>query len=287
MPYDLLPPALWVGVSAVLGLAIGSFLNVVIYRWPREESVVFPASHCGACGAAIRPYDNIPLVSYALLRGRCRACGTGISLRYPGVEALTAFLFAVACVVDGPGLRLVADCAFISLVVPLVFIDADVRLLPSVITHPGLLFALAARLVVPNHVGLSQKPFGGAWMLGLAQDPAWFVSLVNSAAGGMLGGGLLFTLGLAYRVIRGKEGMGLGDVSMMCMVGAYLGWQLTFLTIMLASLVGSLAGLVVTRGRAFGELKLPFGVFLGIGAIAALLAGQGMLDWYLGLFRRS
>ena len=285
MPNDLLPPAFWIGATALFGLVIGSFLNVVIYRWPREESIVFPGSHCGSCGTAVRAYDNIPLLSYAALGGRCRSCSARISLRYPAVEALTGLLFVAAYFANGPGLGLVFDCIFIALVIPLVFIDADVRLLPSVITHPGLVFAFVARVLEPNLIGLSPEPFGAARALGIADDPAWFVSLVNAAAGATLGGGLLFALGVGYRIVRGREGMGLGDVSMMCMVGAYLGWQLTLMTILLASLVGTVVGLVAARGRDFNELKLPFGVFLGIGAVAALLAGEQILDWYLSLFR--
>lgn len=285
MPYDLLPPPFWIGVTAVFGLVIGSFLNVVIYRWPREESVVFPSSHCGSCGAAVKPYDNIPVVSYAVLGGRCRSCRSHISWRYPAVEALTAMLFVAAYLVDGPGLRLVFDCIFIALIIPLVFIDADVRLLPSVITHPGLVFALVARLFEPNLVGFSPEPLGAARALGLANDPLWFISLVNAAAGATLGGGMLFALGVAYLIVRRREGMGLGDVSMMCMVGAYLGWQLTLVTILIGSLVGSITGVFLLRGRDASELKLPFGVFLGIGAVAALLAGRGLVEWYLGFFR--
>jgi leader peptidase (prepilin peptidase)/N-methyltransferase len=285
MPYDLLPPAFWVCASAAFGLVIGSFLNVVIYRWPRAESIVFPGSHCGSCGAAVKPYDNIPVLSYAILGGRCRACREPYSMRYPAVEALTGLLFAAACYVDGPSLRLVFDCIFISLVVPLVFIDADVRLLPAVITHPGLVFALVARIVEPNLVGLSPKPFGGAHLLGIADSPAWFISFVNSAAGATLGGGMLFSLGVLYRIVRKREGMGLGDVSMMCMVGAYLGAQLTLLTILVASLVGSVVGIALSRGRSMGEMRLPFGVFLGIGAIVALLAGVPLVEWYAGFFR--
>jgi leader peptidase (prepilin peptidase)/N-methyltransferase len=168
------------------------------------------------------------------------------------------------------------------MLVPLVFIDADWHLLPNVITHPGLVFALAARLVVPNLYGLQTAPGGGGWLIGLDASPDWYVSLVNAAAGGMLGGGLLYVLGVAYQMVRGREGMGLGDVAMMCMVGAYLGWQLTLVTILFASVVGSVVGLALARGRDVSEFRVPFGVFLGAGALAALLVGPKVVAWYLG-----
>lgn len=277
------PHAVWIGIFALFGLVIGSFLNVVIYRWPRGESIVFPGSHCGSCDAPVRPYDNIPVISYVVLGGKCRSCGASFSIRYPAVELLTGVLFALTCVTTGPGVRTVTDCIFVALVIPLVFIDFDVRLLPAVITLPGLFFALAASIAAPNLVGMSPRMNGGAWMLGMAASPAWYASLVNAAAGATLGGGLLFVLGVGYQLVRKREGMGLGDVSMMCFVGAYLGWELTLLTILLASVVGSVAGVIAARGRRFDEFQVPFGVFLGVGAIVSMLAGSRILAWYLGL----
>jgi leader peptidase (prepilin peptidase)/N-methyltransferase len=281
----MLPPAYWIATTALFGLVIGSFLNVVIYRWPREESIVRPASHCGSCGAPVKPYDNIPILSYAVLRGRCRSCGERFSLRYPAVELLTALLFVTAYFVDGAGLRLVFDCIFLAMLVPLVFIDAEWHLLPNVITHPGLLFALAARIVVPNLVGMRPEPLGGAWVIGLASSPLWYVSLTGAAAGATLGGGMLYVLGVGYQLVRKREGMGLGDVSMMCMVGAYLGWQLTVVTILIASVLGSVVGIAMARGRRIDELRIPFGVFLGASAAVALLAGPQLVTWYLGMYR--
>lgn len=286
MPYELLPPAFWVVVAALFGLVIGSFLNVVIYRWPREESIVMPASHCGSCGAPVKPYDNIPLVSYAALGGRCRSCRAHIPLRYPAVEALTGALFVLAVLVDGPGLEAVFDCVFLAMLVPLVFIDAEWHLLPAVITVPGFVFAVVARLLVPNLEGLTRDPFGGAAFLGIADSPDWFVSLVGVAAGATLGGGLLYSLGVVYQILYRQEGMGLGDVSMMCMVGAYLGWKLTLLTLLLASILGAVAGvaMAVIRREPLRKFPVPFGVFLGCGAAVALLAGERIVDWYAGLF---
>ena len=279
------PLAMWIGVSALVGLVIGSFLNVVIFRWPRGESIVFPGSHCGSCNAPVRSYDNIPVVSYLLLGGKCRSCREPYSIRYPAVELLTGVLFGLACVVDGPSLKLVFDAVFIAMVIPLVFIDADVRLLPSIITVPGLSLALISSLFVPKLVGMSQRIGGGGFLLGLGASPEWYASLVNAAAGATLGGGLLFVLGVAYELVRKREGMGLGDVSMMCFVGAYLGWELTLLTILLASIVGSVAGVVAARGRRIDEFQVPFGVFLGIGAVVSLLVGSRLLTWYSGLMQ--
>ncbi len=285
MPYTMLPPAFWVAVVALLGLVVGSFLNVVIHRWPREESIVLPASHCGTCGVAIKPYDNIPLLSYILLGGKCRSCGARISIRYPAVEALTAGLFLAAYAVDGPGARLFVDCVFLAMLVPLVFIDADVHLLPSAITHTGLAFALLARLFVPNLMGLDVSPGGGGWALGLSVSPEWYVSLTAAAAGATFGGGLLYVLAIGYELLRKKEGMGLGDVSMMCMVGAFLGWELTLLTVLIGSVVGATVGIALARGRRFDEYRLPFGVFLGIGAGISLLMGHAIIGWYVSRLR--
>lgn len=282
----LLPPAFWMVALALFGLVIGSFLNVVIYRLPRGESLVFPGSHCGSCSAPVRPFDNIPLVSYLLLLGRCRACRERISIRYPLVEALTAALFVAAYATGGRGLSLAFDCIFISMIVPLIFIDADVMLLPNKITHPGLLFALVARGFVPNLLGIEPQHFGIGWYLGLGDSPHWYVSLVGAAMGGVLGGGGLLLLGWLWKVVRGRWGMGLGDVSMMCMVGAYLGWELTLLTVMLASFLGSIVGIsyALARGRDL-QLALPFGVFLGAASLVALLFGERIVDWYLGPMR--
>jgi len=288
MPYDpvLLPPYFWPIVLALFGLLIGSFLNVVIYRLPRNESVVFPSSHCGACGAAIKPYDNIPLLSYLILGGRCRACKVRIPIRYPAVEALTAALFLVVYFAHGSmGLPVVLDCVFVTLIVPLVFIDAGHMILPARITFPGFLFALVARGFVPNLVGMSTDYYGGAWLLGLSDGPDWYVSLTGAAAGAVLGGGGLFALALAYELIRGEEGMGLGDVSMMCFVGAYLGWELTLLTVVLGSFMGTIVGLYqkLTQGVTMRH-PLPFGVHLGLGAVTALVAGRQIVGWYLSQF---
>jgi leader peptidase (prepilin peptidase)/N-methyltransferase len=278
---QLLPFPLALAFVAVLGAMIGSFLNVVIHRLPREESIVFPNSRCPACGAAIKPYDNIPVLSYALLRGRCRACGSPISARYPAVELLVAALFALTFWHDRVTLALPFDLVFVAAVTALVFIDAEHMILPDVITLPGVGFALIARALVPNLYGLGFL-FDGA-MRGM---PDWTVSLAGALFGALVGGGSLWLMGFLWEKLRGVEAMGLGDIKMMFMVGAYLGWAHTALTIFLAVIVGSLVGisLMIARRERDMRMLLPFGIFLGVGALVSLFAGHAIIAWYVGRF---
>ncbi|MCA1593617.1 MAG: prepilin peptidase [Acidobacteria bacterium] len=267
---------------ATVGAIIGSFLNVVIHRLPREESVVFPHSRCPSCEAAIHPYDNVPVLSWLVLRGRCRACRAPISPRYPAVEALTALLFALTfCLRSGLTLALPFDLIFVASVLALIFIDAEHMILPDVITLPGFVFALVARALVPNLYGVGFLADGY-----LAGWPVWAVSLAGAALGALVGGGFLWLVGWLWERVRGVEAMGLGDVKMMLMVGAFLGWPLTVLTIFLGVLTGSVAGIVIMfrRGRDM-QMLLPFGIFLGIGAIFSMLFGQPLVEWYAGQFR--
>lgn len=267
---------------AALGAIIGSFLNVVIHRVPREESVAFPNSRCPSCATAIRPYDNVPVVSWLVLRGRCRACRSPISARYPAVEALTAALFALTFWLRSgltPGLPF--DLAFVAALVALVFIDAEHMLLPNAITYPGVAVAFVARLLVPNLYGV-------AGLLCAAPDcpPRWAWSLANAALGALVGGGFLWAVGWLWKRLRGVEAMGMGDVKMMFMVGAYLGWPLTLLTIFVGVLGGSVAGvgLMARRGERDMQMLLPFGIFLGVGALVGLLYGRPLVEWYASKF---
>lgn len=274
-----LPTAFIVAAVAVLGAIIGSFLNVVIHRVPREESIAFPASHCPSCGTAIRPYDNIPVVSWALLRGRCRSCRAPISARYPSVELLTAVLFALTYLLhSGLTLSLPFDLAFVAAIVALIFIDAEHMILPNVITYPGFALALVARAVVPNLYGVAS--------LGDGQVPAWLLSLGGAVLGALVGGGFLWLVGWLWERFRGVEAMGLGDVKMLLMVGAYLGWPLTLLTIFVGVLTGSVAGVaaMARRGERDMQMLLPFGIFLGLGSLVSLLFGTQLIDWYVGKF---
>jgi leader peptidase (prepilin peptidase)/N-methyltransferase len=275
-------------VAGVFGAIIGSFLNVVIHRLPREESIVLPSSRCPSCGATIAFYDNVPVLSYLLIGGRCRSCKTHISARYPAVEALTAVLFVVETWHDGLTLALPFDLVFVAAITALVFIDAEHMILPNAITYPGIVFALVARVAVPYLLG--RPHFDDLEMLlngPLAGMPLWAASLVGAFLGALIGGGSLWLMGWTWEKLRGIEAMGLGDVKMMFMVGAYLGWRLTILNIFLGVLSGSVIGmaLMMRQGRRNMQMLLPFGVFLGIGAIAALLIGSNIVEWYAGQFR--
>ncbi|HEX5706239.1 MAG TPA: prepilin peptidase [Pyrinomonadaceae bacterium] len=277
-----LPTLLVLAFVAVIGACIGSFLNVVIHRVPREESIVFPNSRCPACGTNIKPYDNLPVVSWLLLRGRCRACRAPISARYPAVELLTAALFALTFIVRPVvSLSLLFDLLFVATIIALVFIDAEHMILPNAITYPGLLIAILARALVPNlqGVGFVTDTSGGF--------PVWALSLAGAGIGALVGGGSLWLVGWLWQRARGVEAMGLGDVKMMLMVGAYLGWPLTVLTIFLGVVTGSLAGvaLMLKRGERDMQMLLPFGIFLGVGALVSLLFGDAIIGWYLSKFQ--
>jgi leader peptidase (prepilin peptidase)/N-methyltransferase len=288
-----LPTPLAAVFIAALGAIIGSFLNVVIYRLPREESIVFPNSRCPQCSTAIHAYDNIPVVSYLILRGRCRKCSAPISARYPAVEALTGILFAAVFLHDilarnGPTAALPFDLLFVSALVALIFIDAEYMILPNAITYPGMVFALVARLALPLLIGRSafDDLISLAHVPSLSGLPVWAVSLIGALLGALAGGGSLWLMGWLWEKLRGVEAMGLGDVKMMFMVGAYLGWRLTVLTIFLGVVTASLTGilLMLKRGERNMQMLLPFGIFLGIGSILALLVGARIISWYAGQF---
>jgi leader peptidase (prepilin peptidase)/N-methyltransferase len=278
---------------AALGAIIGSFLNVVIYRLPREESIVFPNSRCPQCATAIHAYDNIPVISYLILRGRCRKCSAPISARYPAVEALTGILFVAVFLYDalgrgGPTAALPFDLLFVSALVALIFIDAEYMILPNAITYPGMVFALVARLALPFLMGANAFDDLNtlAHVPALSGLPVWTISLVGAVLGALAGGGSLWLMGWLWEKLRGVEAMGLGDVKMMFMVGAYLGWRLTVLTIFLGVITASLTGimLMLKRGERNMQMLLPFGIFLGIGSIIALLVGARIISWYAGQF---
>jgi leader peptidase (prepilin peptidase)/N-methyltransferase len=288
-----LPVPLAAVFIAALGAIIGSFLNVVIFRLPREESIVFPNSRCPQCSTAIHAYDNIPVLSYLILRGRCRKCSAPISARYPAVEALCGLLFAAVFLHDvfvrgGPTPALAFDLALVSAIVALIFIDAEHMILPNAITYPGIVFALVARLLLPFLMGVNafDELSSLSRVSVLAGWPVWAVSLVGAVLGALAGGGSLWFMGWLWEKLRGVEAMGLGDVKMMFMVGAYLGWRLSVLTIFLGVVTASLTGifLMLKRGERNMQMLLPFGIFLGIGSIIALLVGARIISWYAGQF---
>jgi leader peptidase (prepilin peptidase)/N-methyltransferase len=253
---DLLPLVF----VTLFGLAIGSFLNVCIYRLPRGESLAFPASHCPACGAPIAWYHNVPVIGYALLGGRCASCRGPISPVYPLVELTTAALFALHYLVIGPESLLIPRLLFAAALVALFMIDLEHQILPNVITLPGIAAGFLFALWLP---------------------PGWRSSLAGIA----LGGGLLWAVAWGYYAWRRVEGLGMGDVKMLAMVGAFLGWQLTLLTLFLSSLAGAGLGMaLVASGRGSMKLKLPFGTFIALGALVASLVGQPLVDWYGALY---
>ena len=285
---NLVPPFVGYIFAGIFGAIIGSFLNVVIHRVPNEESVVFPNSRCPSCGAVIAFYDNIPILSYMALGAKCRRCKGHISIRYPAVEALTAAMFVAVAWHDGMSVALPFDLVFVSALLALIFIDAEHMILPNAITYPGIVFAVVARIAIPfltrtphfdDLPSLINGPFEGM--------PIWVASLGGAAIGALAGGGSLWLMGWIWEKLRGVEAMGLGDVKMMFMVGAYLGWRLTILTIFVGVLSGSVIGvLLMARQREQNmQMLLPFGIFLGIGAIASLLFGSQIVGWYAGQFR--
>ena len=273
--------------AGVLGTIIGSFLNVVIHRVPREQSIVFPNSACPSCGTALRPYDNIPILSYLVLAGRCRYCRKPISIRYPVVEAITAVLFVAVALHDGTSFALPFDLAFVAALVALVFIDAEHMILPNVITYPGIVFAILTRIALPYLSGPEHFDDLPGLMGQMPNLPIWSVSLIGAAIGALLGGGSLWLMGFIWEKLRGVEAMGLGDVKMMFMVGAYLGWRLALLTIFIGVFSGSIIGIamMLKSGQRNMRMMLPFGIFLGIGAIASLLLGHRIVEWYASQYR--
>jgi prepilin signal peptidase PulO-like enzyme (type II secretory pathway) len=384
-----LPFSFYVVFAFLFGLAIGSFLNVVIHRVPRGESVARPGSHCPSCDTAIRAFDNIPLLSFAILRGRCRQCRARIAPVYPLVELLTALVFVALIFKTGPAWEVLLEFVFASVMIALIFIDARHHLLPNVITYPAFVFALAGAtaragwgeqtsftidisIIIP---GLESEfepwraaLFGGLlialaapgfWLLdkldsilfgkyfeweeideeageekgeekdkamdeaearremekerrhdraiyatmiiGLIAALAWaamvvsfsandqrvyeeaYSGLLRASAGALIGGGLIWWIRAVYFLVRRLEGMGLGDVKMMSVVGAFMGWQGSFGVLLLGSILGSVIGVIAAyRSKRGLKTPLPFGVCLGIAALVVMLTATPFFRWYIG-----
>jgi len=270
--------------AVIFGLVIGSFLNVCIVRLPKQMSISLPRSHCPACKKPIAFYDNVPLLSYILLRGRCRSCKAGISLRYPAVEAATGVISTLLFLKFGLTIEWGIYLAFCSALLVLALIDVDHRILPDPITLNGIWAGIIASVVIaqPNVFVLKLARWVGFDLVNLR-----IAALAGSLLGIALGGGLLWLVGEAFYRIRGIEGMGFGDVKMMAMVGAFLGAPLTLFTIMVGSLLGSIVGLTLIRfGGKTREYELPFGTFLGIAGIIAVLYGNDLIRMYIEQFIR-
>jgi len=295
--------------SFLFGLAFGSFLNVVIHRVPRGESIVFPSSACPKCHANIKPYDNIPVVSWLVLGGRCRNCREPINPRYAVVELIVATLFLACYWRFGLSLSTLKNCVFSFLIIGLIFIDAEHKLLPDALTLPGLVVGLVFSWFVPVYDLLSEllpTYYPSAHVRTLAWH--WF-SLGDSTLAALVGSAFIFGVGFIYLHARGIEGMGLGDVKLMAMVGAFLGVKLTVFTIFAASLLGTAFGLTLilsvwlqrTRRRmlrnrepravarkhawtsarlVYRHYQIPFGVFLGSMSLFALFFGHALMGWY-------
>jgi leader peptidase (prepilin peptidase)/N-methyltransferase len=247
-------------IAGLFGLVIGSFLNVCIYRLPRGKSVVFPPSACGSCQRELRWFENIPVVSWAVLGGKCARCKAPISVQYPLVELVTGLLFVATAAVTPVGPLLAARLLFACALVVLFAIDLEHQILPNVITLPGIAVGLAFALVGP---------------------PGWRASLLGAA----LGGGVLYAIAAGYYYVRHEDGLGMGDVKMLAMIGAFLGWQQMLLTLVLASFAGAIVGVaIIALQRGSMKYALPFGTFLALGAVAAMLVGQPIIDWYVGFY---
>ena len=258
--------------ATALGAIIGSFLNVVIYRYPREESIVFPASRCPHCGNAIKPYDNIPVLSWIILGGRCRACRERIDVRYPLVEAANALFYLAIYQRTGPTVAFPLVAAIVSMTIVLIYIDLDIQILPDVIDLPGILIGLGI----------------GALRLGqLHPDLVLARDWIDSVTGAIIGASILLAIALSYRLIRKIEGMGLGDVKMLAMIGAVMGWEPLFPLLVIASIGGAITGGIVAARSEQGLLAaIPFGVFLGLACLVVLFFGPTLWSWYLALLLR-
>ena len=257
-----MPPYFAEVFTFIFGLCIGSFLNVCIYRLPVSKSISHPRSSCTNCNELIPFYDNIPVVSYLLLRGRCRFCREPISLRYPIIELLAGLFALITFYKYGLTLEALIYYVYIAALLVITFIDIDHQIIPDVISLPGIpLFFLAS-------FGLSQ------------------IDYLDSLIGILVGGGSLFLVAWTYRLITKKEGMGGGDIKLLAMIGAVVGWQGVLFTIFVGSAVGTLAGaLVMLKSRRGMKLKIPFGPFLAIGGIAYIFFGPQLVRWYFQLLK--
>jgi leader peptidase (prepilin peptidase)/N-methyltransferase len=258
--------------ATLLGAITGSFLNVVIHRYPREESIAFPPSHCPRCNAAIRWFDNVPVLSFLVLRARCRACREPISWRYPLVELANALFYLAIFLHTGPTIAFVLLAAFVSMLIALIYIDAEIQILPDVIDIPGIVIGIV--------VGALSS---GLFFPGLVLADSWSESLIGAATGAAIP----LLLAGVYWLLRRVEGMGLGDSKMLAMIGALLGWRSVFGVMFLASIIGTVVGIAAMRRSDRGmQLPLPFGVFLGFAALAVLFFGHTLSGWYFALLLR-
>lgn len=257
-PMATYPTFLIYATVFVLGLCIGSFLNVCIFRIPLEKSIVHPPSACPGCGNSIRFYDNIPVLSYILLRGRCRHCEAAISLRYPSVELASGLTAAATYAAFGPTAQALVYFAFISTLWVVTLIDIDHRIIPDSISLPGIPVFFLASFFIPT------------------------MTAKDSFLGILLGGGSLYAIAWAYSAVKKADGMGGGDIKLLAMIGALIGWKGVLFTLFFSSALGTLVGLgiMIARGKSM-KLAVPFGPFLSAGAAAYVFFGPRLIAWYL------
>lgn len=241
----------------IFGSIVGSFLNVCIYRLPREERIGFTRSHCPHCKKIIRWYDNIPFISYTLLKARCRYCGKPISFRYFVVEFLTAFMLCLIWWRFGNPILTVIYFIFVSLLIIGSFIDLDFLIIPDIITLSGIVIGLVGSLL--------------------------YQGFLKSLLGALVGGGSLYLIAITATAVLKKEAMGMGDVKLLAMIGSFIGWQWALFTIFSSSLLGTIVGLIlIALKKADIKGKIPFGPYLAMGSVVSLFWGRAIVDWYLG-----
>jgi leader peptidase (prepilin peptidase)/N-methyltransferase len=256
----VIPEGFLLFVLAIVGLNIGSFLNVVIGRIPAGQSIVSPPSRCPRCGSSIAWFDNIPVVSYLILGGKCRKCRAPISVRYPIIEITTSVCFVLQGLVygDDPPM-LVSRLVFTALLIALFGTDLETMRLPNVLTLPGIVIGLVSSLFLPP-------------------------GIVSSLIGVAIGAAIPYAIRWIWLRARGVDAMGLGDVKMLAMIGAFLGWRQVWVVLFLASVTGAIVGVAIMAGRGrSSRMRLPFGTFLAVAALVASLSGEAVLAWYLGL----
>ena len=248
----------WKVFFFIVGAAIGSFLNVCIWRLPQEKSIVFPASHCPHCGHAIRWFDNIPVLSYLLLRGKCRDCGGRISAQYPVVEAVTAVLSLVLYLKYGFSWQYPAAFAFVCALIVIAFIDLEHQIIPDVITLPGIPICLILAVFIMG------------------------IPFLDAILGIVIGGGFLYLVAIVYQFLTKREGMGGGDIKLLAMMGAFLGWKSLFFIIFISSLLGAVVGVAVLVAQRKGfRAAIPYGPFLAAAAVAYLFWGELFMTFLL------
>lgn len=247
-------------IAALFGLCIGSFLNVVIHRLPRGQSIVTPPSRCPKCGYRLQWYDNVPVLGWLMLGGRCRKCRAPISAQYPIVEFITGALFVLVVWATPDVALMVSRLTLVCVLIALFGIDLEHQILPNSITLPGIIIGLIFSAVAA---------------------PGW----KDAVLGVLLGGGLLYGIAAAYYLVRREEGLGMGDVKMLAMIGAFLGWKAVLVTLVLSSFSGAIVGVgLIAAQRGGMRVALPFGTFLALGALAAMLVGDPLINWYAQFF---